>query len=116
LPQTIPDEIELNLYRIIQEAFSNIEKHAQATRVTLRLGWEDMVLKAAIRDNGCGFDPAAPNPRTCRYSGMGLVDMKERAELVGGTLDIGRHWGVRAEFGFIHRRSAFLMANYRIPL
>ena len=36
--------------------------------------------------------------------------------LVGGTLDIGRHWGVRAEFGFIHRRSAFLMANYRIPL
>jgi len=36
--------------------------------------------------------------------------------LVGGTLDVGRHWGIRAEFGFIHRRSAFLMANYRIPL
>lgn len=36
--------------------------------------------------------------------------------LAGGTFDIGRHWGLRAEFGFIHRRSVFLMANYRIPL
>ena len=36
--------------------------------------------------------------------------------LVGGTFDIGQHWGLRAEFGFIHRKSVFLMGNYRIPL
>ena len=35
--------------------------------------------------------------------------------LVGGTFDIGAHWGLRAEFGFIHRKSVFLMGNYRIP-
>jgi hypothetical protein len=36
--------------------------------------------------------------------------------LVGGTFDIGAHWGLRAELGFIHRKSVFLMGNYRIPL
>jgi two-component system sensor histidine kinase UhpB len=85
LPQTIPDDIELNLYRIIQEALGNIEKHSRATQVTLRLAREASLLKAAIRDNGRGFDAALLEHRKSKYPGMGLVDMKERAAFVGGN-------------------------------
>jgi two-component system sensor histidine kinase UhpB len=84
LPQTVPDDIELNLYRIIQEALGNIEKHSRATRVSLRLAREASQLRAAIRDNGCGFDPLAPRGRKAKPPGMGLVDMRERAALLGG--------------------------------
>jgi two-component system sensor histidine kinase UhpB len=88
LPQTIPDDIELNLYRIIQEALGNIEKHSRATQVTLRLVREGTLLKAAIRDNGRGFDAAALEHRKSKYPGMGLVDMKERAAFVGGAYSV----------------------------
>ena len=85
LPKAIPDDIELNLYRIIQEALGNIEKHSRATQVSLRLTRQATKLCAAIADNGCGFDPIAPRPRrTAKGGGMGLVDMRERAALLGG--------------------------------
>jgi len=84
LPQTIPNDIELNLYRIIQEALGNIEKHSRATHVSLQLGREAAHLRAAIRDNGRGFDPHCPPSKKCKPSGMGLVDMRERAAFVGG--------------------------------
>jgi two-component system sensor histidine kinase UhpB len=84
LPQTVPNDIELNLYRIIQEALGNIEKHSSATRVSLRLAREASQLRAAIRDNGRGFDPLAPRGRKAKPPGMGLVDMRERAALLGG--------------------------------
>ena len=91
LPQAIPNDIELNLYRIIQEALGNIEKHARATHVSIQLARVATQLRAAIRDDGCGFDPAAPRGKTGKgvrkdkLQGMGLVDMKERAALLGGT-------------------------------
>lgn len=84
LPQAIPDDIELNLYRIIQEALGNIEKHSRATQVSLRLARQASKLCAAIADNGCGFDPLAPRSRRHKTGGMGLVDMRERAALLGG--------------------------------
>ena len=84
LPQAIPDDIELNLYRIIQEALGNIEKHSRATHVSLRLARQASKLCAAIADNGCGFDPLAPRSRRNKTGGMGLVDMRERAALLGG--------------------------------
>ena len=84
LPPSLPGDLELNLYRIIQEAFGNIEKHSRATRVTLRLGREAFCIKAAICDNGRGFDPVTQEYRKAKQSGMGLVDMKERAAFVGG--------------------------------
>ena len=63
LPQNVPGEIELNLYRIIQEALNNIEKHSRATDVTLRLAREGSFLRATIRDNGRGFDPLLTHHR-----------------------------------------------------
>lgn len=88
LPQSIPDDIELNLYRIIQEALGNIEKHSGAARVALRLAREGSVLRVSIGDNGRGFDPAMPSGKKSKPSGMGLVDMRERAGLLGGNCRI----------------------------
>ena len=85
LPKSLPSEIELNLYRIIQEALGNIEKHSQATQVTLRFSREHFGIKAIIRDNGRGFDPHLARAKTTKAPGMGLVDMKERVALIGGT-------------------------------
>ena len=84
LPKTLPNDMELNLYRIIQEALGNIEKHSRASRVSLRLGREASQLRTVIRDNGRGFDPQAPHNKKSKPSGMGLVDMRERAAFVGG--------------------------------
>lgn len=83
LPQNIPDDIELNLYRVLQEALGNIERHAAARAVTVGLERDGGFLRASISDNGRGFDPAFPDRRRAR-PGMGLVDMRERAEFTGG--------------------------------
>jgi two-component system sensor histidine kinase UhpB len=88
LPGSFDKETELNVYRIIQEALSNVEKHAQATRVDLRLAREGGLLKVAICDNGLGFEPAAPRARQPGGTGMGLVDMQERAAFGGGRLTL----------------------------
>jgi two-component system sensor histidine kinase UhpB len=96
VPRVIPKEIELNLYRIIQEALGNIEKHARAANVRLDLSREGSRLRATIRDQGLGFDPLAP-PRKGRVSGMGLVDMKERAAFVGGSCAVRSAAGTGTE-------------------
>lgn len=83
LPQKIPGDIELNLYRILQEALGNIERHARAHAVALSLEREGPFLRANIRDDGRGFDTQAARPPRAR-SGMGLADMRERAEFMGG--------------------------------
>ena len=88
IPVTLPDNLELHLYRIVQEALGNIEKHSRATHVTIQLQRRRSVLRASIRDNGRGFDPLAPRRRKSTPPGMGLVDMKERAAFVGGTCQL----------------------------
>jgi len=87
LPKEIPDEVELNLYRVLQEALGNIERHASARTVAVNLQREGAFLRAAIRDDGRGFDPTFPSTRQAR-PGMGLVDMRERAEFTGGRCTI----------------------------
>ena len=83
LPEKLPADTELNLYRIFQESLGNIERHAQAGEVAIELSKEGSLLRASIRDNGRGFDPQRPRVEGER-PGMGLVDMRERAEFVGG--------------------------------
>jgi two-component system sensor histidine kinase UhpB len=84
VPLTMSGDIELNLYRIIQESLGNIERHARATKVRLQLTREGSTLKTSILDDGAGFDLLGPH-RKGRAPGMGLVDMKERAAFVGGN-------------------------------
>lgn len=88
LPKTLPSETELTIYRIIQEALTNVEKHSKATRVVLQLGEEDGFIKVKIHDNGKGLKPIAPVAERNKKSGMGLIDMRERLMFIKGTINI----------------------------
>jgi signal transduction histidine kinase len=79
-------EIETNLYRMAQEALNNIVKHADASRAALIFEKRGRHAVLIIEDNGKGFDPEQQAAADAR--GLGLVSMRERAALVGGTLEI----------------------------
>jgi signal transduction histidine kinase len=78
----VPGVIAAEIMRILDEALHNIHKHADATRIRVRVIVRDGVLAVAVDDNGRGFDPGAVS------AGHGLVGMRERAALVGGQLVI----------------------------
>ncbi len=82
----LPPGMELVLYRIFQEALSNVAKHADASSVTARLTRSGGSLHMTVEDDGCGFDVKAI--RSSRESGLGLFGMEERLALVGGTLTV----------------------------
>jgi signal transduction histidine kinase len=75
-------EIEQAIYRIIQEALSNVARHSQATQVEVVISYSKNVVEAAIIDNGCGFTP----DRT--PMGMGLRSIRERVESIDGNVHI----------------------------
>jgi ligand-binding sensor domain-containing protein/anti-sigma regulatory factor (Ser/Thr protein kinase) len=75
-------EIEQAIYRIIQEALSNVARHSRATRVDLTLTYQSHSIEAVVADNGCGFE------QQNRPAGIGLRSIQERAESLGGTLEI----------------------------
>lgn len=84
----LPAEVELVLYRVAQEALTNILKHADPSRVDMRLGrWPSEVI-LTVEDDGPGFDVNAVRIRDGRGLGLGLFGMEERVQLVGGTLSI----------------------------
>ena len=91
-----PVEIETACFRIVQEALSNVARHARARHVEVTLTAQDVALEVTVRDDGVGF-----NVERLR-TGLGLVGMGERAELAGGRLDIesvpGAGTTVRARF------------------
>jgi signal transduction histidine kinase len=80
----LPPEVGINLYRVAQEALNNVQKHAAARNVSVLLERRDGHALLIIEDDGKGFEhDAAPEG-----GGMGLVNMRERAALIGGTLEI----------------------------
>ena len=81
-------EIEINLYRIGQEALNNISKHAKAKNVSALLERRDGTVSLIIEDDGKGFKPNKKAVMTGDDRGMGLLGMKERAELIGGSFEI----------------------------
>src|SRR5690606_10547580 len=90
--------VEEALFRIAQEALTNVVRHAQASAVRVALTGRDGSVALAVRDDGRGFDPAAPAISARR---LGLSSMRERAEAVGGVLRVdaapGAGTTVRAE-------------------
>ncbi len=79
----LPTEAETTLYRIVQEALTNVVKHAEATKVSILLVRRDTSATVVIEDNGVGFDPAGVNEDS-----LGLEGMRERAELHEGRLTV----------------------------
>jgi signal transduction histidine kinase len=81
--ERLPADVETVLYRIVQEALTNVVKHAQADRVSIVLQRKDEKVIAVIEDDGRGFSTAERED-----GGLGLVGMTERVELVNGRLQI----------------------------
>ncbi|MCL6472230.1 MAG: PAS domain S-box protein [Firmicutes bacterium] len=81
-------EVEVTLFRIIQEALRNIAKHADATKVWITIDFEQNETIINIIDNGKGFELSSSLGQLSRQGKLGIDGMKTRARLVGGTLDI----------------------------
>jgi signal transduction histidine kinase len=80
--ERLDPELETVVYRLVQEALTNIAKHADAAGVTLQVTQAEGRLDVLVSDDGSGFDPDAER------TGFGLTGMRERVELVGGQLQI----------------------------
>jgi signal transduction histidine kinase len=83
LPVAIPPRQQIELMRVVQEALTNVRKHADATVVRVRAELDGRDLVVAVTDNGRGFDPSVPVE-----GGLGLQGMDERARLMGGSLRV----------------------------
>ena len=81
-------EIDTALYRVLQEALTNVARHARATVVKVRLARRAEMLRLSIEDDGLGFDPAGVNDRRNGSFRLGLLGMRERVVAIGGTLSI----------------------------
>jgi signal transduction histidine kinase len=83
LGERLSPEIETALYRIVQEALTNVVKHARARSVSILLVRKHASVSAVIEDDGLGFEPAE-----AREDGLGLVGMRERLELIDGRFEV----------------------------
>jgi PAS domain S-box-containing protein len=74
--------VQNSVYRVLQEALTNVAKHAAARRVSVRLERDDTMVELQVRDDGVGFKPGA------NHRGLGLQGMRERAALLGGAVQL----------------------------
>ena len=88
LEERLSSEMETALYRIVQEALTNVAKHARATRVSVRLERQGSSVVALIEDDGRGFDVEEAAGDKARARGAGLLGIQERVASLGGTASI----------------------------
>jgi signal transduction histidine kinase len=108
----LPWEIEVALYRIVQEGLTNVLRHARAQRCTVELIRNDLgeSVRVTIRDDGVGFDPMAPRDPEAS-PGLGLVGIRERVTQLGGELRLDSAPGRGTVL-----TAAFLIAGHPLPL
>ncbi len=82
------DSAKITLYRFLQEALTNIAKHAQASRVSVDLNADNRLVRLKVQDDGQGFDKQVLQDPIHRPKGIGILGMQERLELIGGWLEI----------------------------
>jgi len=80
--ERLAPELEATVYRVVQEALTNVAKHSQAKQARVEVVEEAGEVRVQISDDGVGFDPEA------RAEGVGLVGMRERVTLIGGRLEL----------------------------
>ena len=91
--EKLPPNLPIVIFRIIQEALSNIVKHSGATRASVSLGMDGDALRLVISDDGKGFSVAEKLADVSVKSGLGLKSLRERAQLSSGVLTIGSELG-----------------------
>jgi two-component system sensor histidine kinase DegS len=82
----IPSGLEIAIFRLVQEALSNINKHAKATFLSVELTLEPDQVQIYVVDNGIGFDVPLTELRIAKGNNFGLLGMRERVELLEGTM------------------------------
>jgi signal transduction histidine kinase len=87
-PRALPPAAELMLFRITQEALTNVRKHSQATSVSVKINFSDHNIRVTVQDNGKGFVMPKGMGDLTRTGRLGLAGMQERAQLLGGILNI----------------------------
>lgn len=93
-------EVETTLFRVVQEAINNIVRHAGAENVAINLEFRPNSVSAEIEDDGKGFEAEGVRSASVDGRGLGLLGMKERIELLGGTfrLESKPNYGARVWF------------------
>ncbi len=86
--QRLPREVETTLYRIIQEALTNVARHAKVNKASILLRRNERSITAIIEDNGVGFEREHSNGREGKRQRLGIYGMEERVALIGGSLTI----------------------------
>jgi PAS domain S-box-containing protein len=86
--QRLPAAVELNFFRIIQESLTNVERHARARSVRLRLAVQEERLVLRIQDDGCGFHPGRLRACKGKRPGLGLTNILERAASLAGSCEV----------------------------
>ena len=84
LPKQVPNPVKIALYRVIQEALSNSYRYAGDADIFITMSQENQILQLSISDNGAGFDPSS----LADQNHLGIVGMRERVELLGGTFEV----------------------------
>jgi PAS domain S-box-containing protein len=84
----LPPDVETALFRVAQEALTNVARHALARRVEVEVRRHDGRVRMLLRDDGVGFDPDSTRVRADRGGSFGLLGMQERVQLLGGRLDL----------------------------
>ena len=85
--QRLPDEVEINIYRVVQQGVTNAIQHAEASRLLIDFALDDTGLLLSISDNGRGFDVNNPN-ETPQSGHFGLVNFRDRIAALNGTLEL----------------------------
>jgi signal transduction histidine kinase len=93
LTERLPPPVEIVLFRIVQEGLTNIVRHARANSVSVRLLQQQEDVTLEICDDGVGFDPQSLEAPESDGRGLGLRGMRERAMILGGSLEIDSHVG-----------------------
>jgi PAS domain S-box-containing protein len=93
--------LELTVYRVIQEAFNNVVRHAGATEASLQLFQRDRELSVSIEDNGVGFEAKKELDVSEEKGGFGLINMRERVESLGGGFHVESVPGGGSEIHFV---------------
>ncbi len=89
----LPSQVETALFRVIQEAAQNIKRHARSRNTSVSFHFQRGGIRVRVVDDGIGFDVEEAMRSKDRPRGLGLLGMKERVELVNGTLSIWSHHG-----------------------
>jgi signal transduction histidine kinase len=99
-PVTVPPGVGLSAYRIVQEALTNALRHAEASRVEVRVRTDENGVEVSVQDDGQGGLAATASHGAGHGAGRGIAGMRERAAILGGTLEVGPRpgggFGVRA--------------------